>query len=78
MQKQKERIMYSTMINNGFSNDFFEGQSLFPTALFPLGNFLMKFSEQATFPVSVRAITKSHRIQDMKIIMHNKASADNE
>lgn len=57
-------------------NEQLDSRFLFPNPLLPLGEFLMKFSEQSLFPVSVRSLEQGHRLQDMKIIMHNDASAE--
>jgi hypothetical protein len=57
-------------------NEHLDSRFLFPTPLLPLGDFLMKFSEQSLFAVAVRSIENGRRIRDMKIIMHNKPSGD--
>lgn len=57
-------------------NEYLDSRFLFPNPLLPLGDFLLKFSNQSLFPVSIRGLEKSNSVNDMKIIMYNKASGD--
>jgi|GEM_PF-3494965 len=57
-------------------HEYLDSRFLFPNSLLPLGDFLLKFSSQSLFPVSIRGLEKSNSIHDMKIIMHNQASGD--
>ncbi len=57
-------------------HEYLDSRFLFPTPLLPLGDFLMKFSEQSLFPVAIRSVDKGYHIQDMKVIMHNKPSGE--
>jgi hypothetical protein len=57
-------------------HEHLDSRFLFPNPLLPLGDFLMKFSEQSLFPLGVRTLENSNRIRDMKVIMHNKTSGE--
>jgi hypothetical protein len=60
---------------NMVDNNSLTAELLFPNQLSYLGSFLVKFSEQIPHPVSIKSLENGCSIQDMKVIMHNKASA---
>ncbi len=64
-------------VTHPYLNDqSWDSRFLFPNPLLALGEFLVKFSENATFPVSVRSLDQDAHLNHMPIIMHNKASAE--
>jgi hypothetical protein len=58
------------------TNEYLDGRFLFPNPLSALGDFLVRFSENAVYPVLVKNIDRFNDLSTQKIIMHNKASAE--
>jgi hypothetical protein len=69
-------MSHSHIIHNSFDNLCWDSRFLFPNPLLSLGEFLVKLSENAPFPVAVRSLDQGCDFNHRKIIMHNKASAE--
>lgn len=57
-------------------HEYLDSRFLFPNPLLPLGDFLMKFSEQSLFPVAVRSLENNGNVNNMKIIMQSSACGE--